>query len=460
MKIKDIIRMCRENLKRRKGRTFLSVLGVVVGCCSIITMLSIGVGVSSQQQVWINSMGDLTSIDVWPNYSMGDSSTQITDETVNQIKAIPNVKMAVSSLSLGSAGFVDFGIFAGKNDRYKSQYPEVSGIDSEMIPEIGYELLEGEMPTKKGTVLIGEYSDYSLADTKRPEGRNQIDFYNYLEYDDMGNETLSPDAPEPYTKMVGDEIKLCIYDEDGKAAYTQTFKVVGRVKTNYNLSGPTNSGFIFRKEDLKALITEAQKALNMKKKDFVYDSLKVWATDVSKVTDVETEIKSLGFETSSMASMRDEVKKQMATIQLALGGIGAVSLFVAAIGIMNTMIMSVSERTKEIGIMKALGCFVSDIRKLFLLEASYIGLLGGVVGSALSGLISLIINIVYVTFSGVDTEGSMFVYLLTSPNRISIMPVWLFLFGVLFSMLVGLAAGTYPALKAVKISPLKAMKNE
>ena len=189
----------------------------------------------------------------------------------------------------------------------------------------------------------------------------------------MGNETLSPDAPEPYTKMVGDEIKLCIYDEDGKTAYTQTFKVVGRVKTNYNLSGPTNSGFIFRKEDLKVLITEAQKALNMKKKDFVYDSLKVWATDVSKVTDVETEIKSLGFETSSMASMRDEVKKQMATIQLALGGIGAVSLFVAAIGIMNTMIMSVSERTKEIGIMKALGCFVSDIRKLFLLEASYIG---------------------------------------------------------------------------------------
>ena len=158
--------------------------------------------------------------------------------------------------------------------------------------------------------------------------------------------------------------------------------------------------------------------------------------------------------------MRDEVKKQMATIQLALGGIGAVSLFVAAIGIMNTMIMSVSERTKEIGIMKALGCFVSDIRKLFLLEASYIGLLGGVVGSALSGLISLIINIVYVTISGVDTEGSMFVYLLTSPNRISIMPVWLFLFGVLFSMLVGLAAGTYPALKAVKISPLEAMKNE
>ena len=158
--------------------------------------------------------------------------------------------------------------------------------------------------------------------------------------------------------------------------------------------------------------------------------------------------------------MRDEVKKEMATIQLALGGIGAVSLFVAAIGIMNTMIMSVSERTKEIGIMKALGCFVSDIRKLFLLEASYIGLLGGIVGSALSGIISFIINIVYVNLSGAQLEESLIKYLLTSPNRISIMPLWLFLFGVLFSMLVGLAAGTYPALKAVKISPLEAMKNE
>ena len=198
----------------------------------------------------------------------------------------------------------------------------------------------------------------------------------------------------------------------------------------------------------------------MKRKELNYDSLKVWASDVSKVTDVETEIKSLGFETSSMASMRDEVKKEMATIQLALGGIGAVSLFVAAIGIMNTMIMSVSERTKEIGIMKALGCFVSDIRKLFLLEASYIGLLGGIVGSALSGIISFIINIVYVNLSGTQLEESLIKYLLTSPNRISFMPLWLFLFGVLFSMLVGLAAGTYPALKAVKISPLEAMKNE
>ena len=460
MKIKDIIKMCRENLKRRKGRTFLSVLGVVVGCCSIISMLSIGVGVSSQQQVWINGMGDLTSIDVWPNYSMGDSSAQINDETLSQIKAVPDVKMAVAPLSLGGAGFSDFTIFAGKNDRYKSQYPEASGIESEMLPEIGYELLDGEMPAKKGEILIGEFADYSLCDTKRPEGKNQIDFFNYMIYDENGGESLSPDAPEPYTNMVGSEIKVCIYDEDGKPAYSETFRVVGKVKTNYNLVGPTNSGFIFRKEDLKALITEAQKSLGMKRKELNYDSLKVWASDVSKVTDVETEIKSLGFETSSMASMRDEVKKEMATIQLALGGIGAVSLFVAAIGIMNTMIMSVSERTKEIGIMKALGCFVSDIRKLFLLEASYIGLLGGIVGSALSGIISFIINIVYVNLSGAQLEESLIKYLLTSPNRISIMPLWLFLFGVLFSMLVGLAAGTYPALKAVKISPLEAMKNE
>ena len=81
-------------------------------------------------------------------------------------------------------------------------------------------------------------------------------------------------------------------------------------------------------------------------------------------------------------------------------------------------------------------------------------------GSALSGIISFIINIVYVNLSGAQLEESLIKYLLTSPNRISIMPLWLFLFGVLFSMLVGLAAGTYPALKAVKISPLEAMKNE
>ncbi len=161
-----------------------------------------------------------------------------------------------------------------------------------------------------------------------------------------------------------------------------------------------------------------------------------------------------------MKEMRESTQKETRTIQLALGGIGAISMLVAAIGIMNTMIMSVSERTKEIGIMKALGCYVSDIRKLFLLEAAGIGFLGGLIGSILSSIVSLIVNIIYSLTQDIDTSSFSTMFKGMMENRISVIPVWLFLFGIIFSMAFGLVSGAYPAEKAVKISPLEAMKNE
>ena len=111
------------------------------------------------------------------------------------------------------------------------------------------------------------------------------------------------------------------------------------------------------------------------------------------MSDVEQSIKDLGYSTYSMQSMRDELNKQTRQIELMLGGLGAISLLVAAIGSTNTMIMSISERTKEIGIMKALGCYVRDIRAMFLMEAGSIGLLGGILGLIFSFIISVIINL-------------------------------------------------------------------
>ena len=142
-----------------------------------------------------------------------------------------------------------------------------------------------------------------------------------------------------------------------------------------------------------------------------------------------------------------------------LGGIGAVSLLVAAIGITNTMVMSVTERTREIGIMKALGCYVRDIRMMFLGEAGAIGFLGGVIGCMFSGIISLGINLLilggfsweHVKQAIVGGDGV---------TRLSVIPPWLFIFAILFSMAIGLISGFGPSNKAVSIPALDAIKNE
>ncbi len=142
-------------------------------------------------------------------------------------------------------------------------------------------------------------------------------------------------------------------------------------------------------------------------------------------------------------------------VQMVLGCLAAISLLVAAIGITNTMIMSIYERTREIGIMKVLGCFISNIRVVFLMEAGMIGLLGGAIGTVISYIISAVMNTL-----GSDTFANMFGIYTDGSSPISIIPIWLVLLALAFSTIIGLISGFYPANRAVKISALEAIKNE
>lgn len=184
-------------------------------------------------------------------------------------------------------------------------------------------------------------------------------------------------------------------------------------------------------------------------KDFVYSSASVQAEDMDDVEELSATIRNMGFQVTTNAEYMESMKKQFAMIQAVLGGIGAVSLFVAAIGIANTMMMSIYERTKEIGVIKVLGCGLKNIKQMFLLEAAFIGFIGGVVGNLLSFLLSFIIN--FLTKNG----GAM-----GMNGNISYIPPWLVLASMAFAVFVGMAAGYFPALRAMRLSPLAAIHNE
>ena len=136
-----------------------------------------------------------------------------------------------------------------------------------------------------------------------------------------------------------------------------------------------------------------------------------------------------------------------------LGGLGAISLLVAALGITNTMIMSIYERTREIGVMKVLGCVIGNIRTMFLIEAGMIGFIGGVAGIAISYLLSFLLNTLAANGGGVMGLGG-------AGGQISIIPAWLALGALVFSTMVGLVSGFSPANRAVKISALTAIRQE
>lgn len=137
---------------------------------------------------------------------------------------------------------------------------------------------------------------------------------------------------------------------------------------------------------------------------------------------------------------------------LILGGIGSIAFIVSAIGIINTMLMSIYERQKEIGVMKVIGASVSDIQAMFLIESGFIGFFGGILGLLISLLVSKVIN---GAFSGMNDP---IVQDVVQGGNIIVIPLWLALLGVGFSALVGVLAGYLPARRATKLSAIDALR--
>ena len=182
-------------------------------------------------------------------------------------------------------------------------------------------------------------------------------------------------------------------------------------------------------------------------REIFYSMLIVNVDDMENVSAVQQLINDMGYQASSSMEWIESDMQIMNIVQAVLGGIGAVALFVAAIGITNTMMMSIYERTKEIGIMKVIGCRIRDIQALFLIEAGYIGLIGGTLGVGLSYILSIVINkIIAGTEMGFD--------------QISRIPVWLGGISVLFAILIAMLAGFFPSVRAMKLSPLAAIRAE
>ena len=181
-----------------------------------------------------------------------------------------------------------------------------------------------------------------------------------------------------------------------------------------------------------------------------YESVKVRVDSPEMVERVQQEIEGLGFDSFSLKQMLAAVNSFSKVVQAFLGGIGGIALLVASFGITNTMIMSIYERTREIGIIKVIGASVDDIRNLFLLEAGTIGFVGGVMGLLIGWTGAQFANFLANAFF---IRGS-------DPVTVVYIPLWLALFAVGFATMVGLLAGVYPALRAARLSPLAAIRQE
>lgn len=465
MKTKDLILMSLRNLNRRKLRTFLTVLGVVIGSISIIMMISLGFGMTDSTKKQLASAGSLTQIDIYPANRYGgmdeedgkkkktDKVAKLDDATVEKLKKIPHVEAVLATEQFE----------AQINVKNLQGYASIVGVDPVEYAKFDIKLDSGRMLQEGDVnqVVMGRDVLRWLSNPQRPrmgasqqEERDPLTTKMFLTlnqaggYDPEGN---SNEANKPKQKYQIEAVGV-FRDDD--------------YENNYYIVMPIDYLRKMKKDAKKLQAGNRQNGYNdymfggREDKENKYNNIKVKVDSVDNVQKVQEQIEAMGLKPHSLNDILVEINNSSKTQRLILGGIGAVSLLVAAIGISNTMVMSIYERTKEIGVMKVIGASVSDIKKMFLTESAFIGLLGGLIGIVLSFAISALINYLGVKYGfAANMSGGGY-----SPDfdptqlKMSIIPAWLALASLVFSALIGIVSGYFPAKKATKLSALEAMR--
>lgn len=463
MKKSDLFAMAWQNLRNRKTRTRLTIAGVVVGTCAIIIMVSIGLGIDKMITSQYKSQSSLNKISVYSEYdeTSGKPTMPFDDSAVNYFKSISNVKTVIPTLEISSYATIARGKYTFSGSIY--------GIPIEQMKEIGYKLDQGDFSKvkEKNCMFIGKDTITYFSDAQGNSPNYKYD-ENYQitdsEIDFMKDVfTISAKSQNGDSDSVNYQSVTALNSSDdsessnSQTGGTQKLVVSGVLKNSSNVDYDSAYSAYISLDRAKQTITESNKISSVKNYKLQYTNIYVYVNDTENIDTVKKEIQDKGYSCYTDDEELQSTKKVMLVVQLILGAIGGVSMFVAAFGISNTMVMSVFERTKEIGIMKVLGCEIKDIKDIFLYEAGIIGLFGGTIGVVISCIVSAVANIIAKIVMGnmydSETLESMTVC-------VSSVPIWLILCGILFAVGVGVLAGLSPAKRSVKVSALTAIHNE
>ncbi len=442
MSIFELLALVMENLGRRKGRVALTAIGVIIGTAAVVVLVSLGVGLQKNATEQLGSIGDLTRIDVMPNYGEGPmmvevagggggggaappTQTLITNESLERLAAIPGVVAVIPRDWFMPSGMMRYGNL--------ETWPNIVGIGTGDLANLGLEAEHGATQLEKGTIVIGSmiaqnfYNPRQRPGDEMPEPPDLYDQNLVLvisKWDDQGNETR---------KTIMLRVTGVLSETRGEADWSMYMPI--EEVTQYN---------------------EWYMGRRISRQTEGYSQVIVKVEDVSQVLDIAETIESMGFQYYTPSAFVQGINGFFIVLQIVFGGVGAVSLLVAAIGIANTMAMAILERTREIGLMKAVGATNRDVLSVFLGEAAGIGFLGGLGGVSIGWSLGQVLNVVAVAYlAGQAAQmGGM-------PPTIAVYtPFWLPAFALIFATLIGLLSGLYPALRAATLVPVIALKYE
>jgi putative ABC transport system permease protein len=446
MKPFDLLRLIFGNLSRRKARVALTAIGVVIGTAAVVILVSLAIGLQRSANEQLYGIGDLTQIQVSPSYGgeggggggmvvsvgggkggggSGSSPKLLTNSALDELRAIPGVESVIPREYLMTGGVIKYQkLEAGVN---------IIGIGTDDLTSLGIEASQGDTALARGAVVIGVMVPQNFYDPHARPGQEP------------------PARPE----LLDQQIQMVVSKWDQNGVETRknlSLRVTGILKET---RGESDWTIYMPLEQIKLLNEWAQnRRINYNKEG--YSQVIVKVSDVDKVLDISDQITQMGFQAFTPQSFVQGINNFYQILQIIFGGVGAIALLVAAIGIANTMAMSILERTREIGLMKAVGATNRDVLAIFLGEAAGIGFLGGLGGVIVGWLAGQAINIVAIVYLAgqAGQQGGV------PPSVAVYTPIWLPVFALIFSTFIGMLSGLYPALRAATMIPVLALKYE
>jgi putative ABC transport system permease protein len=422
MTLNDQVRAAYSNVGRRKLRSALASLGVVVGTATIVLMVSLATGVRRQINHQFASIG-LDRLTVTPGgggggrrgefnpFTFGLPRKPITAQDVASWKALPGVTEVTPEVNLPNS--VDLEL----NWHGTNQTVRMAG--GNFRPGM---LFEETLPPLAGSLELTETGGIVLSE---------------------GAVRAAGVSSNQFASVLGHTVQAVLHAPRGE---TQAFNLQVQ-----GISADRSAVIDVSLADRIAMKNWWFAATNILDRDG-YDSVAIRTVDVTRADALSTQLRHDGFSVQSLEVLVTAANRVVTVVTVMFTLIGSVALLVATIGIANTMVMAIYERTREIGILKAMGASRGEIRQMFMLEAGFIGMIGGVFGVVFGWLIGLGLNQVidlYFRYQDESMRGPFFV----------VTPL-LALGAITFATFIGLVAGVLPAQRAAKLDPLEALRHE
>jgi putative ABC transport system permease protein len=434
MKPRDLLRLVWSNLNRMRARAIMSGLGVTIGTAAIVILISLAAGLQQSATQSLSSIGPLNEITLFGGSAFqalsgaapSNEDTRLTPNVLKELSSAPGVVAITPRETMLGQSELQFSRLA--------RSASLVGVDPRVVRQLNWETQSGSLQLGRWQALAGARVGESFYDPRRP---------------------LADVDP---VDLQGQTLKLILTrtNAEGKTVKrTVRLRVVGVLAER---GGQDDFNLILSLADVENLNAWTTGQRPNPARDG-YTQATVVMESAEHVLPFQTELLTRGFFAFSASGTLQQINVFFIIIQAIMGGVGGIALLVAGIGIANTLTMAILERTKEIGLMKAVGATNRDVMSVFLAEAGGIGLFGGIFGLALGWGISQIINLIAKAYIGAQSAAAGASSTAAVPD-VTFIPTWLPLLVVVFATVMGVLSGIYPAQRAVSLNPVTALKYE